>query len=488
MPQLRSILCTTTVIAGLLVCAGTETLAAPKAPNISPKVTPSIRPIAPPRIHPRIAPSIRFHGAQRLRNWNHDEDTPSSKPKRKTSSTRKSAKQSRRNKNSLGRKLEPTVAVEKLPVPRPRPEIDTAVAGRLDQLGEFNQAAQVAREIQKLREFGYIDQWGQKEEGPVGGNENGLPSVSGLPEDLPGSAKPLGTEGAPDPETLFNDIPRKGASSGQSPPDDGGPRRGYWAPDRIGGGQGSGRRDVPDPRGIAGDGGWTRERSDSGSHGEHRDTYRDENGTRRLVISYDSAGNRESESQYGRDGNLERRRTYHGKAGTENRYDTAENVRSTVEYDSEGNVESVTYFDSNGRATYTTSINYYQNGTKDITWTDIATGTSTTHRYPRHGSQPGLEPSPQELRDAQAWLCANNSWMCGASPNPTTPDEMVSQPGREGAGSNRSAATRFGQDAVTNTGDSSFDTGRGATPHSGAADGDGIGVGDPFDGECPTCN
>jgi len=66
---------------------------------------------------------------------------------------------------------------------------------------------------------------------------------------------------------------------------------------------------------------------------------------------------------------------------------------------------------------------------------------------------------------------------------PEKTDEMVGQPGREGAGGGGSAAPRLGQDAVTNNGDSSFNVapvtplGYGRAPSRGVAG-----------GECITCD
>jgi hypothetical protein len=462
----RTILGTTIMIAGLAVSTGTVTLAGPNGPK-SPNMSPRIGPIS-----PHMTPSVHFPDAQRLQNWDRTEDKQSTKKKNtsKRKSSKKSVKGSGLGKKNASKHSLPAVAIENPPLPYSRPGFDsTAAGGHLKDLGEIGEAARAAKEIQQLQDWANIDVWGQKEgKGPGSGNDNGLPTVSGLPEGLPGTSEPLQTEGAPDQAALFNNqgIPRPGSSSGQTAPADGGPQQGSWAPDRTGQGDtgsGSPRNRVPDRSGWASDDddlpdqGQAEGSSDYQFQGTKSEWRRGSPPIEVLTATYTSDDG-ETTIVYTSQAEYDRR------GGTQ----VGDSVNSATRTRNRGHgISMVEHFrqDSAGR--------YVRIGRPEIVWV----------KPRRPGSQPNEAVNNQDI----SHLCGTiiPMYMC-RSAGSTSPDEMASQPVLGDAGNGSGAAARPGRDAVTDTGDSNFQVQRGATPHSRAASGHGIG--DPLGGQCPTCD
>jgi catechol 2,3-dioxygenase-like lactoylglutathione lyase family enzyme len=100
-------------------------------------------------------------------------------------------------------------------------------------------------------------------------------------------------------------------------------------------------------------------------------------------------------------------------------------------------------------------------------------------------SQPGGEPSVQEQAAAQAWICNTTPWLCRPGSVGSTPFEMLTQPS-EGGGTGSIMGSGdgpdLGQEAVTNTGDSNFNSEEGTGPGGGGGGGlDPTNPGDPED-------
>ncbi|HSM43269.1 MAG TPA: hypothetical protein VK862_21170 [Afifellaceae bacterium] len=103
-------------------------------------------------------------------------------------------------------------------------------------------------------------------------------------------------------------------------------------------------------------------------------------------------------------------------------------------------------------------------------------------------SQPGINPSSQEQAAAQAWICNNTPWMCRSGGGGSTPNEMLTQPAQPGDGTGSIMDTddgpALGREAVTNTGDASWNTtdSEGNGGGGGGSSSDWWREGDPDDG------
>lgn len=160
---------------------------------------------------------------------------------------------------------------------------------------------------------------------------------------------------------------------------------------------------------------------------------------------------------------------------------TSMNFEKTVH--SDGSYSIVGHIDNDdGTTTYLN--NQYD---KDGNLVDSETRNGPTPPPPDGGDpagQPGSEISPQERAEAQAWICNNTPWMCRPGSVGATPFEMLTQPS-QGTGSIMGSGDGpdLGREAVTNTGDASFNTERTGT--GGGGGGGGIDYQHPGDPEDP---
>jgi len=296
------------------------------------------------------------------------------------------------------------------------------------------------RDLNHLRDLANRDRWGQEQEGwPENGH--GMPGddLNGrVGGDLPSGAKQLETEGAPDQAAYFNEpIPRPGGSGGQTAPDDGGPQEGYWRPSPDGANRPRGPGDLKDPRGPASqDGELPTEQELMKTPGFHHvGSTATQNGNTHTVTS-----------------------TYTNRRTGE----TITYTTTIVTLDSDEDGVEIPYVETNTatrtqetrRGTFVVGYYLDSNGR----WVESGVFESRP-RGPRHNPNPNDDDASfWEMLD---WARAGRTtWMLEPSDKRTLSektDEMVGQPGRDGAGGGAgSAGPNLGQDAVTNNGDSSF--------------------------------
>ncbi len=450
----RALIASAVLIIPAIAMSGTATPASAGPNNVKMKVAPK------PRIRV-VKPKIRVHmDTKRLAKRKKDDG-------KKSATGAAGAEQAARQKDGVsldiagaGPQPEPPTTPS---LPARNPDRTGAVdAGRL---AEINDAADTWQTIGMLEEMSRYDAFGQ-EQSPGPGNDNGLPgdTVAGLPGDLPDGSKPFEAEGAPDTAAYFNQgVPQPGTSG--NPPEGGGPSPGPTG-ERPGSGHvdGTTRQDPYDPRGMASDGLPTLVQMTAPDSG---------------YTQTDSTTETEYESV---------RPTTQTTTVTKDTY-TSDDGRTTVVYTERVPDDGATQERTAVRVRFDTDVKTVERFRQNSRGRYVRQGDAQISLLNRKKRSQPLPIDGGSHTSDWSHLCGSiiPSYMCRQHYS-ATPDEMLGQPddpGNEGGARGAGAVTRQGREAVTNSGDSSFDTGRGATPHSPSA-GSGP-VGDPLDGECPNC-